>query len=136
MVNRIRERLGAGVIVVPEQAKAVFRSLKANRFVTILADQHAPASRVIIDFFGRPASVATGPALFAIRCDCPILPHVLIRENYDRHRVLKGPAIYPPHSGDREADISSMTMAYTGFLEETIRQHPDQWLWTHRRWKV
>jgi KDO2-lipid IV(A) lauroyltransferase len=61
---------------------------------------------------------------------------VLRRERYDRHVVLAGPAIYPPNSGDEEKDIALMTRAYTGFFEESIRKYPDQWLWTHRRWKL
>ncbi|MBI5265795.1 MAG: lipid A biosynthesis acyltransferase, partial [candidate division Zixibacteria bacterium] len=61
---------------------------------------------------------------------------LLRRERYDRHVVMAGPAIYPPNSGDEEKDIVFMTEAYTRFFEECIRKYPDQWLWTHRRWKL
>jgi KDO2-lipid IV(A) lauroyltransferase len=94
------------------------------------------SARSILPFFGRPAATPRGPALFAIRAGCPIMPMVLRRERYDRHVVLAGPAIYPPNSGDEEKDIALMTRAYTGFFEESIRKYPDQWLWTHRRWKL
>jgi KDO2-lipid IV(A) lauroyltransferase len=80
--------------------------------------------------------MAKGPALFAVRCGSPILPFLLRRERYDRHVIMAGDPIYPPESGDLEADILAMTEAYTRFFEDGIREYPDQWMWTHRRWKV
>jgi KDO2-lipid IV(A) lauroyltransferase len=88
-----------------------------------------------MDFFGRPASIARGPALFAIRCGCPVIPLLLRRERHDRHVLIAGELIYPPKSGDEEADVRSMTARYVKFIEENIRRYPDQWLWTHNRWK-
>jgi KDO2-lipid IV(A) lauroyltransferase len=58
------------------------------------------------------------------------------RERYDRFVIISGLVIHPPRSGDEEADIRAMTAAYVGFVEEQIRVRPDQWLWTHRRWKL
>jgi KDO2-lipid IV(A) lauroyltransferase len=60
----------------------------------------------------------------------------LRREQYDRHVLMPGEPIYPPNSGDEEKDIESMTVKYAAFLEAGIRQYPDQWMWTHRRWKL
>ena len=64
------------------------------------------------------------------------MPFLIRRERYDRHVVMAGTPIYPPHSGDDEKDIEEMTIAYTKFFENGIREYPDQWMWTHRRWKL
>jgi KDO2-lipid IV(A) lauroyltransferase len=136
LVNDIRSSLGAGIIEVPAQTKEVFRSLQRGGIVAICCDQHAPAETIVMDFLGRPAAVARGPALFAVRRGCPITPFMMIRERYDRHIMVPGQPIYPPNSGDEEADIRAMTAAWVSFFEKHIREHPDQWMWTHNRWKV
>ena len=131
-----RKDIGVGIVRLSTSARSVFKSLKSNRVAGLVSDQHASSGGVILPFFGRPAATPRGPALFAIRAGCPIMPMVLRRERYDRHVVLAGPPIYPLNSGDEEKDIASMTKVYTGFFEESIRKYPDQWLWTHRRWKL
>jgi Kdo2-lipid IVA lauroyltransferase/acyltransferase len=131
-----RRAIGVGVIRLSTSARSVFKALKANHVVGLVSDQHASSGGIRLTFFGRPAATPKGPALFAIRADCPLLPMMLHRERYDRHVVIKGPAIYPPNTGDEEQDIRLMTEEYTRFFERTIRQYPDQWLWTHRRWKL
>ncbi len=136
LVINLRESMGVKILEVPANARQVFRSLDANRVVIIAADQHAAAGTLVMDFFGRPAAVARGPALFAIRRNCPLIPMLMRRERYDRHVVIAGEAIYPPESGDKEKDLRSMTATYLRFLEEHLTAHPDQWLWTHNRWKL
>jgi KDO2-lipid IV(A) lauroyltransferase len=135
MINRFRTSMGVGIVELATGSRGVFKTLRANRIAATAPDQHAPAGTVIMDFFGRPASIAKGPALFALRCDCPVIPILMRRERYDRHVLIPGELIYPPKSGDEEADIREMTGRYVRFIEENIRKYPDQWLWTHNRWK-
>lgn len=136
LIINLRQSMGVRILEVPANARQVFRSLNENRVVIIAADQHAAAGTLVMDFFGRPAAVARGPALFALRRKCPLIPMLLRRERYDRHVVIAGDAIYPPASGDEESDLRSMTAAYLKFLEKHIAAWPDQWLWTHNRWKL
>jgi KDO2-lipid IV(A) lauroyltransferase len=136
MLINLRESTGVKMLEVPTNARQVFRCLKQNEIVMIAADQHASAGTLVMDFFGRPAAVARGPALFAIRCGCPIVLLLIRRDRYDRHVVMNGGMIHPPDSGDEEADVRAMTRQYIEFLEKYIRKYPDQWLWTHNRWKL
>lgn len=136
MLIGFRNEVGVGIISLAKSVRQVFKALKANHFAGIVSDQHNPSEGVILEFFGRLASTPRGPALFAIRAGCPLLPCMLRRERYDRHVVICADPIYPPNSGDEEADIRLMTETYSKFFEDVIRQYPDQWLWTHRRWKV
>jgi hypothetical protein len=46
------------------------------------------------------------------------------------------PPIAPPSTGDFEADVLALTARHAAVLEDWIRAHPEQWLWTHRRWKT
>ncbi|MCP4684067.1 MAG: lysophospholipid acyltransferase family protein [bacterium] len=136
MINDFRSSMGVGIVELTTSSRGVFKTLRANRIAATAPDQHAPAGTVIMDFFGRPASIARGPALFAIRCKCPVIPVLLRRERYDRHVLIAGDLIYPPNSGDEDADVTAMTERYVRFIEENIRLYPDQWLWTHNRWKL
>ena len=135
VLSGFRHELGVQIIPKNKALRGVLRALKDGRFVALLADQHDP-NGVVIDFFGRPAGTPKGPAFFAIKSGAPIIPYMMRRERHDRHVLMAGEAIYPPDSGDIEADAKAMTIAYTSFFEECIRRYPEQWLWTHRRWKL
>jgi KDO2-lipid IV(A) lauroyltransferase len=136
LVQSLRREMGIGILEVPANARQVFRSLEANRVVFMAADQHASAGTLVIDFFGRPAAVARGPALFALRCGCPLIPILLRRERDGRLVVLSGDTIQPPETGAEEEKVRTMTVEYLRFLEAEIRRRPDQWMWTHNRWKL
>jgi len=135
LLNGFRREIGVGLISIDRSLRPAFKALKANRFIGMIADQHAP-SGVTVDFFGRPAATPKGPAAFAVKSGAPLLPFVMRRESAERHVVMAGDPIYPKATGDDEADIHTLTTAYTKYFEHCIRQYPDQWLWTHRRWKV
>ncbi len=136
LLNGFRRQMGVGIIPLRTGIRGIFRSLKSNRFACVVADQHAPSGYVIVDFFGRKAATPKGPAAFAVKAGCPLTPFLMRRERYDRHVIIPGDPIYPPDSGDQDEDIRRMTQAYTDFFEKGIRQYPDQWMWTHRRWKL
>jgi KDO2-lipid IV(A) lauroyltransferase len=134
--NDYRRPLGVRIIPVGLTARHVIESLRENRMVALLSDQHSATGGAVVTFFGRPASTPKGPAAFAVKTGCPIVFGSLVREGYNRHRGVIEPPIYPPNSGDKEKDIIDMTQAYTSMLEAVVRQHPEQWMWTHRRWKL
>lgn len=137
LVNELRVRMGVELIPVEGTAvRAVFKALKAGYNVVVVADQHAPAQNLILDFFGRKAAVAKGPALFAVRSGCPLVPYLMRRDRFDRHVIMTGEPVYPPNSGDEEKDIEELTRGYLRFFESIIERYPEQWMWTHRRWKL
>jgi KDO2-lipid IV(A) lauroyltransferase len=136
LFNNFRREMGVGIIPLRTSIRGVFKCLKENRFAGIVADQHAHSGGVAIDFFGRKAATPKGPAAFAVKANCPMIPFLMRRERYDRHVIEAGQPIYPPNSGDDEKDIETMTIAYTKYFEAGIRKYPDQWMWTHRRWKL
>lgn len=135
LFNGYRHSLGAETIEATVAARGIMRSLKQNRVVGIAGDQHSHTG-LPLEFFGRTAVATRGPALFAVKADAPLLPYLMRRERYDRHVVMAGDPIYPPHSGDVDRDVDNMTIAVHRFYETVIRRYPDQWMWTHRRWKA
>jgi KDO2-lipid IV(A) lauroyltransferase len=44
-------------------------------------------------------------------------------------------AIEPPRDTDGRIDIAGTMQAITSVIEGWVREHPEQWLWLHRRWR-
>ncbi len=134
---KARERLGLRVVDVRRAPREVLRSLRAGRLVGLVSDQNARESGVFVPFFGRLASTARGPALFALRTGAPIFLGLSLRlpGRRMRYRVTLRPLPVRP-TGDLEADVLSVTAAHTALLEEAVREAPEQYFWQHRRWKT
>ena len=134
-LNSFRKNLGVGIISLENSLRGIFKALKANHFVGIAADQHS-ASGIKLKFLGKDALHARGPALFSIRTGAAVCPMMLRRESFDRHVVHAAEPIFPQLHNDEEKEIERITRTANDFFEDFIRKYPDQWAWTHRRWKV
>ena len=136
MVER-QDRLGLTVIVKNEAFRLVPQALAAGRVVALIADQNMRKRGVFVDFFGRPAATAKGPALFALRTGAAVFLGVAVRKpGYpSRYRVMIEPV--PVDEGARGADaIRELTQRHVSILEARIREAPSQYFWQHRRWKT
>ena len=51
-------------------------------------------------------------------------------------RLRFDPAVSLVRTGNDEDDALANTALFTNIIEHWVRQHPDQWLWVHRRWKT
>ena len=85
-------------------------------------------------FFGRPAMTAPALAALALRLRCPVIPGFVERLGPARFRVTCEPPLALPNTGNRTADITSLTQTVNDTLERWIRAKPESWLWLHRRW--
>ena len=83
----LRQRQGKGIKIIPLGAgiKKVFAALKNNEAVGVLADIDYlnPQAGIHVNFFGRPAIMPKGPAAFALKTACPVVPVFLLREKRD-----------------------------------------------------
>jgi KDO2-lipid IV(A) lauroyltransferase len=106
----------------------MLRFLKGGGMVGVVLDQ-AMGDGAMLRFFGQPALTSLSPAEMALRYDALILPTYGIRRpdgGFDM--IVEAPI---PHS-----TAEQMTQALNDSLEAQVRAHMDQWLWTHRRWKM
>lgn len=137
--TRLRAAHGVGLIPARNSVREILRSLRKNRAVVIVLDQNmSEVDGVFVPFFGRPACTMPALALLALRTRAPVVPMTLYREpNLRNHRLIIGPPIPWEDWGESRNDaILHNTARYTKVLEDTIREHPDQWIWMHRRWKT
>ena len=135
-VNRLRRSTGQEIIPKQRAVRSMAESLKSNKILAILADQNARKNGVFVPFFGRPASTVRSPALMALKYGAPIFAVNLFRSGRNEYRVVMTPEIPIPKSGDREKVIEKITADVTARLEGFIREHPEQWMWLHARWKT
>jgi KDO2-lipid IV(A) lauroyltransferase len=135
VMNALRQSQGNSIITRAFALKKVLTALRKNEFVALLADQDARKGGIFVDFLGRPASTVRGPALFAIRAGCPILPLSIHREGTG-HCVVFEPPLWPDPSQDEETSVRVLTQHFTDSLARQIRAHPDEYFWPHRRWKT
>lgn len=138
VISRIRARAGTQAIKKKAAAKEALRALRARGLVVIPADQNQTRSYgVFVDFFGFPASTTPGAARLAMMTGAPVLPVFLVREGEtDRHRIVILPEVEMAQTGDRHADIITNTQRCTAVIERMLREHPDHWIWFHKRWRT
>ncbi len=134
-LNAIRASQGAEVVFRGMQARQLVARLEAGRVVGFLADQDAGANGVFVPFLGRRAAFPRGVVHFARRAGAPIIPVFHIRGNGGRHRIVCEEEIHvDPALPGPEAERAVIGV-FARLLERRIREHPEQWLWPHRRWK-
>lgn len=138
LINHYRCLSGNQPIEKNRSARAVLKLLGEGGTVGILSDHNTGLEEgVFVNFFGIPASTASGLARIALRTDAAVIPGFLIWDDQRRkYRLWFGPAVELSRSGDEEADVRENTARFTRVIENHVRAHPDQWLWVHRRWKT
>lgn len=112
--------------------RTIFSRLRQNYGVAVAIDQWAGNGGLWIDFFSKPTSTTPVPAEFAKRTGCTILPAYCVRVRCGKYEVHIEPGMPP---GKSKSWVENTTRRLNLFLEDKIRLFPEQWLWTHRRWK-
>jgi Kdo2-lipid IVA lauroyltransferase/acyltransferase len=110
------------------------RALVDGRHVAMLVDQHY-VKGVEVTFFGRPCMANPLIAMLARQVDAPIHGTRVIRLPGHRFRAEISEEIKPVRDANGAVDIQGTMQAITSVIEGWIREHPEQWLWLHRRWR-
>jgi len=131
-----RERGGMTVISRGENTREILRAFKQGHLVGMLVDQDTDIRGIFVDFFGQPAHTASAPALLSLRYGVPIVPLFIYRDNNHNHHICVGEPLGIEPTGDMEHDIELLTASAAKVTENFIREHPEQWVWFHQRWKT
>ena len=135
-ITKIRNAAGLEVISNVKASRKVVKALSQNRVVGILIDQRAKRSEgVWAEFFGRKAPTTPGLAVLAMKTGAPVLPVFMIRNGFQKHRLIIQEPLELIHTGDIQKDVEANTQLFNDTLESMIRQYPDQWFWLHQRWE-
>ena len=135
-VKRIREGLmgqlipSAG-IELSVRARAI---LEDGGHVGMLVDQHCRTGTPVT-FFGRECLANPLLARLARHYECPIVGVRVVRLPQHRFRIESAGPIDPPRDSSGRIDEQATMQVITSIIEGWVREHPEQWLWLHRRWR-
>jgi KDO2-lipid IV(A) lauroyltransferase len=134
-LKRKRERFaGTRMILRREGVKAILRALRDGRALQLSPDMDlGPKDAVFVPFFGVPAATVTALSRMARLMKLRIVPLVVRQLPGGRGYVAR---FYPAWEGYPGASVEDDTRRMNAFLEERIREMPEQYLWTHRRFKT
>lgn len=132
-------RAGLNVIPKKNSLDQVCIALEKNHAVIFVLDQHASLVNrdgLAVEFFGKKAGTYRSLATFARYTEVPVVPAASYRLPNGKH-VLK---FYEPipwqDFGSAQESLYRNTLAYNQALEQIILEHPEQWNWMHKRWKL
>ncbi|HEY4109764.1 lysophospholipid acyltransferase family protein [Puia sp.] len=129
----LRSRMGSIPLPATKMQRAILPYRNSQYILGLVADQSpgGPENSYWLDFFGRPTPFVRGPERGARIGDIPV---IFVR--FYKHRrgyygvqlitIAEHPGVLPE---------GELTRRYRNLLEDAIRQQPDGWLWSHKRWK-
>ena len=135
---RMRTQTGQEVVYKRDALRRMIGCLREERVLVIPSDQNVRENGVFVPFFGRPASTQRSAALLSLKYGAPLLVATHHRTTPGRfhHRIEFSPPLYPAQFDRAEDPLQEMTAQFTRRLEGKIREHPQQYLWMHKRWKT
>lgn len=136
-VNYYREHSGQKIWTKKGALTNILRAIRKKESIGILVDQDAGEEGIRVPFLGRPSSTVTAIADLAIRTGAPIIPSAIQRTGQAmRFRANIGEFIIPDQKADPAQERLRILTALNAELSKIIESAPEQWLWSHRRWKT
>ena len=110
--------------------KQLLTFFKKKTSIALMIDQRV-SQGVLSKFFQHNAFTTTIPAQFAKKFKCKIVPVYIERI----HGVNFKLTIHDPIKYSNNESIESITLSLNILLEKMILKNPEQWIWSHNRWK-
>lgn len=135
LINRARTRYGTEVVFA-DTVKQVFESYESQHIPVaymMLSDQSPGNSKrcYVTEFLNQKSGMIFGAEHYAKKYNLPVIYYQVIKDrmgvyHLDFELITDNPLSMPD---------GAITERYVALLEKTIRQKPEFWLWSHRRWK-
>ena len=134
-MHELRTRTGAGLIPMRDTLRDMVQRRGEVRVVSLLSDQAAgPEDRPYwTTFLNQDSGFYTSADRLAARFKAPVV-YVSIKRLRRGYYEIELTELYDGEA-PLPADEFPITDAFVRHLERDIRAAPEQYLWTHRRWK-
>ena len=110
--------------------KLLLKYFRNGTSIALMIDQRV-SQGLRSNFFNKKASTTTIPAQFIKKFRCDVVPIYIERKNNINFKIT----INKPIKFSDSSSIEVITNDLNKVLEEMILKNPEQWIWTHDRWK-
>ena len=135
-LNRIMEAIREKYICKYQIKKGIgglkkLIALKKNNFSTALMIDQRVSEGILSNFFNQNALTTTIPAQLVKKFNIPIVPVYIERIEGLKFKI----SVADPVNFSKDTSIENITARLNQMLEKMILKKPEQWIWSHNRWK-
>jgi KDO2-lipid IV(A) lauroyltransferase len=132
LMYRMRTRFGTGLIMMKDTFKDMVKHKTMVTTTAFIADQTPPPENAFwTTFLNQDTPIFRGTEKIAKKLDYPIVYITIKRLKRGYYNIL-AEVLSEDTKNTAEGEISEL---HTARLEKDIREQPELWLWTHKRWK-
>ena len=135
-LNKIMEKIRLKYICKHQIKKGIggmkrLINLKKKNFSTALMIDQRVSEGILSNFFNNQAFTTTIPAQLVRKFDMPVVPVFIERIKGINFKIT----IQKPIKFSKKESVQSITDKLNSTLEELILKKPENWIWSHNRWK-
>jgi KDO2-lipid IV(A) lauroyltransferase len=134
IIYDLRAKAGTVLVAAQDFRQKNTRDLFNGRYtIGLAADQNPgePGKAYWLNFFNRPTPFVTGPDKSAIKNNTAVIFVKLVKRKRGVYECIS--SVFAKNAESLKE--GELTVHYRDFVEATIRENPDNYLWSHRRWK-
>ena len=110
--------------------RKILEAIKSGHSIALMIDQRV-SEGIAAKLFSRDCLTTTIPAQLVKKYNCEVVPVYIERiNNIDFELYFYEPLIF-----NKEKSIPEITNDLNNVLEQFILKNPNQWIWSHDRWK-
>lgn len=134
-ITKVHQEIAPDLVTKGQQgARQMIGVLKSGKNLSMLIDQKLNEG-IAVPFFGYPAMTPAAIAKLALKFKGIIIPVQVIRTQASHYcKVIYHPPIQTDYDLNEKDKVLAMMTDINYHLETWIRQHPQDWLWLHKRW--
>ena len=110
--------------------RSLLKYFKNGSSIALMVDQRV-SEGIRCNFFNEKASTTTIPAQFVKKFNSEIIPVYIERSKNDNFKIK----FFNSLKFEKNDNVEIITLKINKVLEDLIIKNPDQWIWTHNRWK-
>ena len=110
--------------------RSLLKHFKNGSSIALMVDQRV-SEGIRCNFFNEKALTTTIPAQFVKKFNSEIIPVYVERSKNDNFKIK----FFNSIKFEENDSIETITLKINKILEDLIVKNPDQWIWTHNRWK-
>jgi KDO2-lipid IV(A) lauroyltransferase len=135
LITENREKLNVTLLKKSKRtSRELMEAINKKEIIVLFSDHRDKGATV--NFFGETTISPTGAVFLALRYDLPLLWafNILNPDNTCTTKIVE--EIQLIRSGTFKENVQANTQLLITKMEKVIREHPEQWMWLHDRWRL